>query len=40
MNKNKKRALCEYVYRARIKNKAAGNRDDFEQRVKEIGIQG
>jgi hypothetical protein len=29
-----------YAYRARIKNKAAGNRDDFEQRVKEIGIQG
>lgn len=28
-----------YAYRARIKNKAAGNRDDFEQRVKEIGIQ-
>lgn len=28
-----------YTYRARIKNKAAGNRDDFEQRVKEIGIQ-
>ena len=29
-----------YAYRARIKNKAAVNRDDFEQRVKEIGIQG
>ena len=29
-----------YAYRARIKNKAAGDRDDFEQRVKEIGIQG
>ena len=29
-----------YAYRARIKNKAAGNRDDFELRVKEIGIKG
>ena len=29
-----------YAYRARIKNKAAGNRDDFERLVKEIGIQG
>ena len=28
-----------YAYRARIKNKAAGNRDDFERLVKEIGIQ-
>jgi hypothetical protein len=28
-----------YNYRARIKNKAIGNRDDFEQRVKEIGIK-
>lgn len=27
-----------YAYRARIKNKAAGNRDDFERLVKEIGI--
>ena len=27
-----------YAYRARIKNKAIGNRDEFEQRVKEIGI--
>ncbi len=27
-----------YAYRARIKNKASGNRDEFEQRVKEIGI--
>ncbi|MBQ8712558.1 MAG: transcriptional regulator [Prevotella sp.] len=27
-----------YAYRARIKNKAAGNREDFEQLVKEIGI--
>lgn len=29
-----------YAYRARIKNKAAGDRADFERRVKEIGIQG
>ena len=29
-----------YAYRARIKNKAAGNRNDFERMVKEIGIQG
>ncbi len=28
-----------YAYRARIKNKAAGNREDFERQVKEIGIQ-
>ncbi len=28
-----------YAYRARIKNKAAGNRDDFERMVKEIGMQ-
>ncbi|MBR5351815.1 MAG: transcriptional regulator [Prevotella sp.] len=28
-----------YAYRARIKNKAAGNRDNFEQMVKEIGMQ-
>ena len=28
-----------YAYRARIKNKAAGNRDDFERQVKEIGMQ-
>lgn len=27
-----------YNYRARIKNKAAGDRDDFELKVKEIGI--
>lgn len=27
-----------YAYRARIKNKAAGNREDFERLVKEIGI--
>lgn len=27
-----------YNYRARIKNKAVGNRDDFERNVKEIGI--
>jgi hypothetical protein len=27
-----------YAYRARIKNKAAGNRDEFEKLVKEIGI--
>ena len=27
-----------YAYRARIKNKVAGNRDDFERLVKEIGI--
>ena len=27
-----------YAYHARIKNKAAGNRDDFERMVKEIGI--
>lgn len=27
-----------YVYRANTKNKAAGNRDDFERLVKEIGI--
>ena len=29
-----------YAYRARIKNKAAGNRDEFEKMVKEIGIRG
>jgi len=29
-----------YAYRARIKNKAAGNRNDFERQVKEIGIRG
>ena len=29
-----------YAYRARIKNKAAGNRDEFEKNVKEIGIKG
>lgn len=29
-----------YAYRARIKNKAAGNRDEFEKLVKEIGIKG
>ena len=29
-----------YAYRARIKNKAAGNRNDFERQVKEIGISG
>ena len=29
-----------YAYRARIKNKAAGSRSDFERQVKEIGIQG
>lgn len=29
-----------YSYRTRIKNKAAGNRDDFERLVKEIGIEG
>lgn len=28
-----------YAYRARIKNKAAGNRDDFERLVKEIGMR-
>ena len=28
-----------YAYRARIKNKAVGNRDDFERMVKEIGMQ-
>lgn len=28
-----------YSYRARIKNKAAGNRDDFERRVKSIGVR-
>ena len=28
-----------YAYRARIKNKVAGNRDDFERLVKEIGMQ-
>ncbi len=28
-----------YAYRARIKNKAIGNREDFERQVKEIGIQ-
>ena len=27
-----------YAYRARIKNKAAGDRNDFERKVKEIGI--
>lgn len=27
-----------YAYRARIKNKALGNRDDFEKQVKEIGV--
>ena len=29
-----------YAYRARIKNKAIGNRDEFEKLVKEIGIKG
>ena len=29
-----------YAYRARIKNKASGNRDEFEKLVKEIGIKG
>lgn len=29
-----------YSYRTRIKNKAAGNREDFERLVKEIGIEG
>ena len=29
-----------YAYRARIKNKATGNRDKFEKLVKEIGIKG
>lgn len=29
-----------YNYRARMKNKALGDRDAFEQRVKEIGIKG
>ena len=29
-----------YAYRARIKNKAVGNRDEFEKNVKEIGIKG
>ena len=29
-----------YAYRARIKNKAAGNREEFEKLVKEIGIKG
>ena len=29
-----------YAYRARIKNKAFGNRDEFEKLVKEIGIKG
>lgn len=29
-----------YAYRARTKNKAAGNRNDFERLVKEIGMQG
>ena len=29
-----------YAYRARIKNKAVGNRDEFEKLVKEIGIKG
>ena len=28
-----------YAYRARIKNKAAGNRDEFERLVKEIGMR-
>jgi cell division protein FtsB len=28
-----------YNYRARIKNKAIGDREDFERRVKEIGIE-
>ena len=28
-----------YAYRNRVKNKAAGNRDDFERLVKEIGIE-
>lgn len=27
-----------YNYRARIKNSAAGNRDDFEERIKNIGV--
>jgi hypothetical protein len=29
-----------YTYRNRVKNKAAGNRDEFEQQVKEIGLEG
>ncbi|MCR4602159.1 MAG: DUF6377 domain-containing protein [Prevotella sp.] len=29
-----------YAYRARIKNKALGDRNDFERQVREIGIQG
>ena len=29
-----------YAYRTRIKNKAVGNRDEFEKLVKEIGIKG
>ena len=29
-----------YAYRNRVKNKAAGNRDEFEQQVKEIGLIG
>ena len=29
-----------YAYRNRVKNKAAGNRDEFEQQVKEIGLEG
>ena len=29
-----------YAYRARIKNKAAGDREEFETQVKEIGIKG
>jgi hypothetical protein len=29
-----------YAYRNRVKNKAASNRDEFEQQVKEIGLEG
>ena len=29
-----------YAYRARIKSKAVGNREEFEKQVKEIGIKG
>ena len=28
-----------YNYRARVKNAALGNRDDFERQVREIGIK-
>lgn len=28
-----------YNYRARLKSRAAGNREDFEQRIREIGLQ-